>query len=132
MNVHSCIIVKSILDEFCNISGQNINFHKSKNFLSPNCTKQRFNGILRMKSTSRSPKYLGIELGKMKSKRAFLLPLMEKFQQRLARWKSQLLSQGGRLTLIKSTLASLPNYCLSCFKAPMYICKKFDLTIRCF
>ena len=34
----------------------------------------------------------------------------ERFQKRLALWKRQYLSKGGRLTLVKSTLSSLPIY----------------------
>ncbi|OMO96071.1 reverse transcriptase [Corchorus capsularis] len=40
--------------------------------------------------------------------------------------------RGGRLTLINSTLQSIPNYTLSCFKAPVNICNKIDRVIRSF
>ena len=36
----------------------------------------------------------------------------ERFHRRLAVWKSQYISKGGRLTLIRSTLSSLPLYLL--------------------
>ena len=49
---------------------------------------------------------------------------------KLAGWKGQYLSQGGRLTLIKSTLASVPIYSFSSFKAPKYICNKDDRIIK--
>ena len=38
----------------------------------------------------------------------------------------------GRLTMIKSTLTSIPNCTFSCFKAPGYVCNKIDQTLRSF
>ena len=37
----------------------------------------------------------------------------EKVQKRLPLWKSQFLSKGGRLTLMKNTLRNLPIYFMS-------------------
>ena len=45
----------------------------------------------------------------------FLFGILENFDQRLAGWKKLYLSKGGRLTLLKSTLSSLPTYYLSLF-----------------
>ena len=61
----------------------------------------------------------------------FLLPNNAgKNSIKISRLKSQYLSKMGRLTLIKSTIASIPNYSLSCFKAPISICNKIDQIIR--
>ena len=42
----------------------------------------------------------------------------ERFKRKLAMWKKQYLSKGGRLTLIKSTLSNLPIYFMSLFVIP--------------
>ncbi|WKA05206.1 hypothetical protein VitviT2T_023185 [Vitis vinifera] len=42
----------------------------------------------------------------------------EKFRKRLAIWKRQYISKGGRLTLIRSTLSSMPIYFMSLFYLP--------------
>ena len=42
----------------------------------------------------------------------------ERFKRKLATWKKQYLSKGGRLTLIKSTLSNLPIYFMSLFVIP--------------
>ena len=41
--------------------------------------------------------------------------VVEKFQRRLAKWKSKLLSKGGRLTFVQSAVWSIPIYFMSLF-----------------
>ena len=46
-------------------------------------------------------------------------PMVERFQKKLAEWKSKLFSRGGRLTLLQSYFWSLPSYFVSfyhCYK----------------
>ncbi|KAJ9673050.1 hypothetical protein PVL29_026361 [Vitis rotundifolia] len=42
----------------------------------------------------------------------------ERFRKRLAMWKRRYISKGGRITLIRSTLANLPIYFMSIFHLP--------------
>ncbi|RVW45049.1 rRNA-processing protein UTP23-like [Vitis vinifera] len=57
--------------------------------------------------------YLGIPLGAShKSMRAWD-GVEERMRKRLALWKRQFISKGGRITLIRSTLASMPIYLMS-------------------
>ncbi|GJW12181.1 RNA-directed DNA polymerase, eukaryota, reverse transcriptase zinc-binding domain protein [Tanacetum coccineum] len=44
--------------------------------------------------------------------------IVEKVQSRLSKWKSKTLSIGGRLTLLKSVLGSIPVFHMSIFKVP--------------
>ncbi|WKA06598.1 hypothetical protein VitviT2T_024493 [Vitis vinifera] len=44
--------------------------------------------------------------------------VQERFKRKLATWKKQYLSKGGRLTLMKSTLSNLPIYFMSLFVIP--------------
>ena len=54
--------------------------------------------------------YLGLPLG-MSNKAACVWDGMEeRMRWKLALWKRQYISKGGRITLIKSTLASMPLY----------------------
>lgn len=57
---------------------------------------------------------------------------MEKTKKKLARWKTQYLSRGGRTILIKSILDSLPTYVMSPFPIPSKVVKILDGLIRNF
>lgn len=51
-------------------------------------------------------------------------PVIERLEPRLAGWRKQFLSKGGRLTLVKSTLSSLPTYFMSLFVIPVSVANK--------
>ncbi|KAK7855992.1 putative ribonuclease h protein [Quercus suber] len=58
--------------------------------------------------------------------------LLEKVNNKLQGWKTKLLSQAGRVTLIISILQSLPDYSFSCIKVPDKICTKLDSITNAF
>ena len=60
-------------------------------------------------------KYLGMPLGAGFKEKVTWNPILENVEKRLAGWKRLYLSKSGRVTLIKSTLSSLPTYLLSLF-----------------
>ena len=62
--------------------------------------------------------YLGLPLGAPFKSVAVWDGVEERFQKRLAMWKRQYISKGGRLTLIQSTLSSMPIYFMSFFCMP--------------
>ena len=62
--------------------------------------------------------YLGLPLGSKHNSVRVWEGIEEKFRKRLAVWKRQYISKGGRLTLIRSTLSNLPIYLLSLFRLP--------------
>ena len=55
-------------------------------------------------------KYLGLPLGARHKALSMWDGVEERMRRRLALWKRQYLSKGGRITLIKSTLANIPIY----------------------
>ncbi len=56
--------------------------------------------------------YLDMSLGASYKALAIWTPIVEKIERRLAGWQKVYLSRGGCLTLLKSTLSSLPTYYL--------------------
>uniref|UniRef100_A0A2N9FWA0 Reverse transcriptase domain-containing protein n=1 Tax=Fagus sylvatica TaxID=28930 RepID=A0A2N9FWA0_FAGSY len=65
--------------------------------------------------------YLGMPLGANFKSKIVWNSILEKMEGKLAGWKSLYLSKGGRLTLLKSTLSSLPTYYLSLFTIPINV-----------
>ena len=65
--------------------------------------------------------YLGLPLGAKFKDRAIWNSILERMERRLTRWKQLYLSKGGKITLIKSTLSSLPTYFLSLSPIPVDI-----------
>ena len=57
---------------------------------------------------------------------------MEKINRKLAGWKKLYLSKGGKLTLFKTTLSSLPTYYLSLFTIPSHVANKIKKIQRDF
>ncbi|KAG5585520.1 hypothetical protein H5410_045954 [Solanum commersonii] len=76
-------------------------------------------------------KYLGMPLGAKNKKFEVWSEVLERSERKLTRWKSQYISLGGRLTLIKSVLDALPTYMLSLFPLPKSIGKKLNKLRRC-
>lgn len=74
-------------------------------------------GMFGLKCSNRLGKYLRVYIDDHKDMNKKFQCLIDKVQSRLARWKGKLLSQVGRLTLIKSRLQSDFMYSLSsiCF-----------------
>ncbi|KAK9065169.1 hypothetical protein SSX86_016552 [Deinandra increscens subsp. villosa] len=65
--------------------------------------------------------YLGVPVGdNMRSIKAWE-PIINKFKSRLSKWKANLLSIGGRMTLVSSVLGSLSTYFLSIFRIPKQV-----------
>ena len=59
-------------------------------------------------------------------------PILEKMEKKLSGWKRLYLSKGGRLTLLRSTLSSLPTYFLSLFTIPKVMATRMESIQRNF
>jgi hypothetical protein len=77
-------------------------------------------------------KYLGLLLGAHYKDDTIWNGMIETTERRLAGWKLALLSKGGRLTLIKSTLSNLPTYLLSLFPIPSSVANRLEKVQRNF
>ena len=70
--------------------------------------------------------YLGLPLGVPNKATYGWDGIEERTRRRLALWKSQYISKGGRITLIKSTMGSMPVYQMSLFRMPMSVARRLE------
>ncbi|KAJ0806197.1 putative RNA-directed DNA polymerase [Helianthus annuus] len=77
-------------------------------------------------------KYLGLTVGANMNRINNWRPVYDIFEKRLSLWKAALLSIGGRVTLIRSVLESLPTYYMSIYKAPVKVVKDLESIITKF
>ena len=68
-----------------------------------------------------SSSYLGLPLGAQHNSVVVWDVIEERYRRKLTLWKRQYISKGGRLTLLRSTLSSLPIYYISSFRLPRRI-----------
>ncbi|KAJ0435664.1 putative RNA-directed DNA polymerase [Helianthus annuus] len=71
-------------------------------------------------------KHLGLQGGTNMNLVKNWQPVVNVFKKRLAIWKTQILSFGGRLTLIKSVLNALPTYYFSFYRAPTQVIDQLE------
>ena len=88
--------------------------------------------ILGCRMGSLPMKYLGMLLGTLFKTTSIWNPILEKMEKKLSSWKRLYLSKGGRLTLLKSTLSSLPTYYLSLFTIPVAVADRLECIQRNF
>lgn len=120
--------LKRTLKIFQMASGLQINFHKS-NVVMLNITL--FNSvdvtnILGCNETSLPLDYLGFKLGANPRAIKSWDHIVQKFKKKLALWQAKFLSLGGRITLIKSSLSSLPLYYMSLLKASRGVIRELE------
>ncbi|WMV52976.1 hypothetical protein MTR67_046361 [Solanum verrucosum] len=125
--------LRAILTIFEAISGLHVNWQKS--CLFPVNQVNNMQGLvdnLGCQVASLPTKYLGMPLGAKNKELEEWSEVLERSERKLTRWKSQYLSLGGRVTLIKSVLDALPTYMLSLFPLPKSIGKKLNKLRRVF
>ncbi|KAJ0812657.1 putative RNA-directed DNA polymerase [Helianthus annuus] len=76
--------------------------------------------------------YLGLKVGANMNRISNWQPVYYIFRNRLAKWKSNMLSIGGRVVLIKSVLESLPCYYFSLYKAPKKVISNLESMVNKF
>ena len=119
--------LRAILARFGEASGLSINLGKFELVLLGVVNNlEALVGLLGCGQSSLPLKYLGLPLG-AKFKDLFIWnPILEKMKWRLASWKRLYISKGGKVTLIKSMLSSLPTYYLSLLHLPRKVAKRME------
>lgn len=76
--------------------------------------------------------YLGLPLGSRFKNKEVWDSVVDRMCKKLASWKAQFLSRGGRVTLIKAALASIPVYFFSLFVIPSQVALQIEKLQRDF
>ena len=121
--------------EYEEASGQKVNTNKSSIFFSPNTaqeTRDEIFNILGPMQNSRHTKYLGLPSLIGRSKKQVFAILKERVGQKLAGWKSKLLSMGGKEILIKAVAQAILTYTMSCFLLPQGLCDDMERMMKNF
>ena len=122
-----------ILMWFAALSGLKINLSKSEIFaIGERENIEVLTAELGCKAGSLPTTYLGLPLGASHKSVMIWDTIEERFRRRLATWKRQYISKGGRVTLIRSTLSNLPIYFMSLFRIPSLVCKRLEKIQRDF
>ena len=132
-NIEHLKYLSWILMWFEALSGLKINLNKSE--VIPIGTVDNMEELaseLGCKVGSFPTPYLGLPLGAKHKALGVWDAIEERFQKRLAPWKMQYISKGGRATLIRSTLSSLPIYYLSLFRMPQKVSTRLEIIQRQF
>ncbi|KAI8548067.1 hypothetical protein RHMOL_Rhmol07G0243600 [Rhododendron molle] len=77
-------------------------------------------------------KYLGLPLGANPNRIRTWDPVVERMEKRLSVWRGRFNTSGERLTLLNSSLSSLPIYFMSLFKMPVAVAKVLEKIQRQF
>lgn len=133
-NLDYLLNIKKILILFHLASGLQVNFHKSSliGILVEDSWIKYAADCLLCKSGNLPFTYLGLPIGDNCSRLSAWNPIIGRMEKKLSLWKGKLLSMGGRLTLIKASLSSLPIYYMSLFPIPKGIIEKFNKIQRQF
>jgi hypothetical protein len=85
-----------------------------------------FERIFTCKSGSLPMKYLGVPINKKRLKNSDWDSNEGKIRNKLGPWQGKMLVMGGRVTLINSSLTSVPLCMLSFYRMPVGVKEKID------
>nr|GEW53646.1 RNA-directed DNA polymerase, eukaryota [Tanacetum cinerariifolium] len=117
-----------VLDCFHLVSGLKINMNKSKlmGFLVDHEKVTRAANKLGCQILIAHSLYLGSYVGENMNRLKSWDDIIGRVRRRLSNWKMKMLSIGGRLTLVKSVLGSMPIFHMSLFKVPSGILRSLE------
>ncbi|KAK1258937.1 hypothetical protein QJS04_geneDACA020242 [Acorus gramineus] len=120
--------IKFVCKFFELVSSFQINFRKSSisGINVEETLVERMAGILGCQSTGFPLRHLGLPLTLGRLPKTEWMPLISRFERRLAGWQSSFLSLGGKIILIQSVLSNLPIYFLSLFSVPKGILRALE------
>jgi len=134
-NISEATTVMSILKQYQEVLGQEINLDKSEMIFSPNISqafKSKFQECLLDKISTSLNKYLGMPTQFGRSKEQDFYFIMDRIWKKLKGWKEENSSFEGRGVLIRAVAQAIPTYYMSCFLLPKGLCSKIERAVCSF
>ena len=134
-NTQACQIIKNVLNKYCSMSGQLVNYHKSAFQCTSNVSIQEisdFKAILAMESVSSLDSYLGCPMIDKRVNSNTFRKIISNMNNQLSKWKANSISQAGRTILMKSCLATKQNHQMQSFTLPTSTLWNLDKICRNF
>nr|XP_027082134.1 uncharacterized protein LOC113704429 [Coffea arabica] len=122
-------LVKRVLTNYEAVSGQRINAGKSCFLVHPKVGLSRRMAIQRLTGFMYKPfpiKYLGFPLYCGRRKKEFFGGLCQAVLLRIQSWQNRVLSQGGKIVLLKHVLSSMPIHLLMAASPPKAIFQELE------
>lgn len=122
------MIIAKILKTYEKLTRLKINSNKSV-FLTiviPQNLMPAIANILSYHVSAFSISYLGLPLTTKRLNKEQFQPLLLAVKQKLAGWKADLLSYGGRVTLVKAVLSAMPLHFAQAIRIPKGVIKHID------
>ncbi|OVA13862.1 Ribonuclease H domain [Macleaya cordata] len=123
------------LEKYSACSGQKINVEKSSFMMHSSSPSTLVNSISQTTGYQRKTAvmmYLGAPICAGRMKVIYFDGLLSKFRNKLAGWKANFLSQGGKLIMIRHVLASMAIYLLSAVVTPKLVLQSINRIISTF
>ncbi|KAJ9145803.1 hypothetical protein P3X46_028138 [Hevea brasiliensis] len=122
-------MVKQIIHDYSCASGQSVNLSKSsisfgKN--TPRTIHSTISTILHISVVESHDKYLGLPTNIPRSKKQMFNQIKNQIQHKVAGWKEQLLSTGGKEVLMKAVATTSPVYAMTYFRIPRSVCQSIN------
>lgn len=134
-STQSSLSIRECLLQFQKPSSQMVNFEKLEivffNHTHESIVAQ-ISHSMSIQPNQYPEKYLGV-LSILGRKKVELFSFVNgKVEERLTRWKDQMLSTTGKEVLMKSVISTIPSYAISSFLLPKSVCGKIDWKQRAF
>jgi len=126
----SCVsALMNILSTYEAVSGQKINPRKSAITFSaktPAPIRARVKETMEISVEGGVGKYLGLPEQFGRKKRDIFASILDRIRQKAHSWTAKFLSGAGKQVMLKSVLAAMPCYAMSCFKLPVSLCRQIQ------
>ena len=133
-NIHEAFHILYTLDLYSPVFGHIVNAKKSKIYFfnTVKLVSDKVNQFLVFSKDFLPSVYLGIPFFMCSNKSSYWSSVIQRIQSRIASWKVRWLSLAGRIFLIKSVLAAIPNYLIVVLKIPSRVLVTIQKLIKGF